>query len=172
MRDYDRFRESLEIVHLARVALGLDAVRRESRLPQFRSERLKRRSSSSEPANAMKQRRGARRSQAIASIGQAWTSRGHFFVAVAEVMRRILIENVRRKKSLKRGRDLARQDIEIADIISSEVSEDLLALDEALNKLAESDPRAAKLVELRYFSGLTVFPSLIGRSGVSTRTAD
>ena len=87
-------------------------------------------------------------------------------------MRRILIENVRRKKSLKRGRDLARQDIEIADIISSEVSEDLLALDEALNKLAESDPRAARLVELRYFSGLTVFPSLIGRSGVSTRTAD
>ena len=86
-------------------------------------------------------------------------------------MRRILIEHVRRKKSLKRGGDLARQDIEIADIISSEVSEDLLALDEALNKLAESDPRAAKLVELRYFSGLTVSQAAEALD-ISTRSAE
>ena len=102
---------------------------------------------------------------------QHWNSRGHFFVAAAEAMRRILVENVRRKKSLKRGGDLARQDIEIADIISSEVSEDLLALDEALNKLAESDPRAAKLVELRYFSGLTVSQAAEALD-ISTRSAE
>jgi RNA polymerase sigma factor (TIGR02999 family) len=90
--------------------------------------------------------------------GQApiWNSRGHFFVAAAEAMRRILVERHRRKKSKKRGGHLTRRPFEEADIAAPEPSEDLIALDEALEKLEASDPMAAQVVKLRYFSGLTI----------------
>lgn len=86
-----------------------------------------------------------------------WDSRGHFFVAAAEAMRRILVENARRKARLKRGGNLQRVDLDV-DAIDAPTrdADELLALDEALATLAEEDPRSAKLVELRFFAGLTV----------------
>jgi RNA polymerase sigma factor (TIGR02999 family) len=85
---------------------------------------------------------------------QSWNSRGHFFAAAAEAMRRILVENARRKRAVKHGGELVRQDFEEALPIAAEPREDLLALDEALNKLAGENPQAADLVQLRYFAGL------------------
>lgn len=87
---------------------------------------------------------------------QKWSSRGHFFAAAAEAMRRILVENARRKRSLKRGGNLARQDLPESGIAVPEIKHDLLALDEALTKLAEEDPVKARLVELRFFAGMTI----------------
>src|SRR5438093_2776628 len=84
-----------------------------------------------------------------------WDSRGHFFAAAAEAMRRILIDNARRKASGKHGGEHTRQDLDAAPMIAPEPAEDLLALDAALTKLAERDPQKAKLIELRYFAGLT-----------------
>ncbi len=100
----------------------------------------------------------------------AWNSRGHFFSAAAEGMRRILVENARRKKSLKRGGDRSRQDLDGAEFAAPEIREDLLALDEALNKLASANRQAADLVQLRYFAGLTL-PEAARILGVSPRTA-
>jgi RNA polymerase sigma factor (TIGR02999 family) len=74
---------------------------------------------------------------------QRWDGRGHFFAAAAEAMRRILVENARRKHSLKRGGDWTRLELDPDGIAHPEVSQDLLALDEALSRLAEADPRAA-----------------------------
>lgn len=85
-----------------------------------------------------------------------WDSRGHFFAAAAQAMRRILVEAARRKKRLKRGGDRVREDFLEAEVADLEPREDLLALDEALAKLAIADPTAAQLVELRYFTGLTI----------------
>ena len=100
-----------------------------------------------------------------------WDNRGHFFAAAAEAMRRILDENARRKGSRKRGGDRARADCDDSQLAAPEVREDLLALDEALNQLAAAEPEAARLVQLRYFAGLT-----LGEAaqvlGVSPRTAD
>lgn len=87
---------------------------------------------------------------------QRWQGRGHFFAAAAEAMRRILVENARRKHSLKRGGGQARCAIHPDEIAAPEVAEDLLALDEALRKLAQVDAQAAELVRLRYFAGLTI----------------
>ena len=87
---------------------------------------------------------------------QTWKSRGHFFGAAAEAMRRILVDNARRKQRLKRGGDRQRVDIFDAELGAEGPSEDLLALDEALSKLAETDQVKAELVKLRYFAGLTV----------------
>jgi RNA polymerase sigma factor (TIGR02999 family) len=87
---------------------------------------------------------------------QSWENRGHFFAAAAEAMRRILVENARRKKSLKRGGHRQRADLTTADPAVEGVSEDLLALDEALQKLAQVDRLKADLVKLRYFAGLTL----------------
>jgi len=85
-----------------------------------------------------------------------WKSRTHFFSAAAEAMRRILIENARRRKSLKRGGGHQKVDIDDAQLAIEEPSENLIALDEAMVKLADEDPVKAKLVELRYFTGLTI----------------
>jgi RNA polymerase sigma factor (TIGR02999 family) len=74
-----------------------------------------------------------------------WDSRGHFFAAAAEAMRRILVENGRRKGSQKRGGDRARADFDVSKLAAPELREDLLALDEALNQLAAADPQAARL---------------------------
>ena len=86
---------------------------------------------------------------------QRWNSRGHFFAAAAEAMRRILVENARRKRAEKHGGRLERQDLDDIDIAAPAPSEDLLALDEALAKLEAEDPVKAQLVKLRYFAGLT-----------------
>jgi RNA polymerase sigma factor (TIGR02999 family) len=89
---------------------------------------------------------------------QGWNSHGHFFKAAAEAMRRILVENARKKKSLKRGGD--RQRVELSDSLmldQQEISpDDLLALNDALDKLSEKDGTAADLIKLRIFGGLTV----------------
>src|SRR5262249_54197003 len=102
----------------------------------------------------------------------SWDSRGHFFAAAAEAMRRILVENARRKGRQKRGGGRARLDLDAADQVAApEVREDLLALDAALTKLAATEPQAARLVELRYFAGLSI-PEAARTLGVSPRTAD
>jgi len=104
--------------------------------------------------------------------GHDWDSRGHFFAAAAEAMRRILVENARRKGRRKRGGGLTRRDLDAAEQVTvPEVREDLLALDEALTKLASADPQAAQLVQLRYFAGLSI-PEAARALGVSSRTAD
>jgi RNA polymerase sigma factor (TIGR02999 family) len=87
---------------------------------------------------------------------QTWNSRGHFFAAAAEAMRRILVENARRRKSSKHGGDRQRIGLTDADPASDGPGDDLLALDEALTKLAAAEPAIADLVKLRYFAGLTI----------------
>jgi RNA polymerase sigma factor (TIGR02999 family) len=86
---------------------------------------------------------------------QHWDSRRHFFAAAAEAMRRILVENARRKRSAKHGGRHARIDLDDALLVSAEPHHDLLDLDELLDQLAGADPRAAELVKLRFFAGLT-----------------
>jgi RNA polymerase sigma factor (TIGR02999 family) len=83
-----------------------------------------------------------------------WQGRRHFFGAAAEAMRRILVENARRKKRLKHGGQLERVDVELVDIASPMPDDDLLAMDEALERLTAIDPRAAELVKLCFFVGL------------------
>ena len=102
---------------------------------------------------------------------QKWNSRGHFFAAAAESMRRILVENARRKRSLKHGSD--RQRVELADlqIPAPELKHDLLVLDESLQKLEATDRQAATLVKLRYFTGLTMAEAA-DALGISTRSAE
>lgn len=108
--------------------------------------------------------------QATAPTESHWDSRGHFFAAAAEAMRRILVENARRRGSLKRGGDLARADLDERLIPAPTLDEDVLALDAALTKLAASDKMAAELVQLRYFAGLTL-PEAASVLDVSPRTA-
>ncbi len=86
---------------------------------------------------------------------QNWNSRGHFFKAAAEAMRRILVENARRKKRLKRGGKRERLALDKVAITADEPDIDLVALDEALAKLEADDPEKAGIVKLRYFAGLT-----------------
>jgi RNA polymerase sigma factor (TIGR02999 family) len=89
------------------------------------------------------------------STGQKFPDRAYFFASVGEAMRRILVENARRKKRLKRGGNLERVDIEHIDVAAPLPDDDLLALDEALSRFAEFEPRAAELVNLCFFVGLT-----------------
>lgn len=107
----------------------------------------------------------------LAAQQQPFASRSHFFAAAAEAMRRILIDNARRKRSRKHGGGLARQDLEEADLVAPEVGDDVLALDEALSKLDATDHAAAELVRLRYFAGMTV-PEAAEILAVSVRTAE
>jgi RNA polymerase sigma factor (TIGR02999 family) len=91
--------------------------------------------------------------------GQAarrWDSRGHFFAAAAEAMRRIVVETARRKKRAKHGGGLERIEIELADLPTRLPPDDLLALDDALTRLEQLDPVKARLVNLRYFAGMTI----------------
>ena len=87
---------------------------------------------------------------------QHWDSRGHFFSAAAEAMRRILVENARRKRSLKAGGAFTRVDLDAAAVAIDPVPDDLLAMDDALAKLDSQDREAAELAKLRLFAGLTV----------------
>jgi RNA polymerase sigma factor (TIGR02999 family) len=100
-----------------------------------------------------------------------WDGRGHFFAAAAEAMRRILVENARRRHRLKRGGDRARVNLDKAQPTAPETDEDLLALDEALERLAQKDAVKAQLVQLRVFAGLTVVQAA-EVLGLSTTTAD
>jgi RNA polymerase sigma factor (TIGR02999 family) len=102
---------------------------------------------------------------------QQWNSRGHFFAAAAEAMRRILVEQARRKKRARHGGERRRVDLDTELCISGETDEALLALDEALQRLAEEDPQSAELVKLRYFAGLTI-PQAAELLGVSPRKAN
>jgi RNA polymerase sigma factor (TIGR02999 family) len=96
-----------------------------------------------------------------------WDGRGHFFAAAAEAMRRILVEAARRRHRLKRGGRRARVDLDAAQPAAPETDDDLLALDEALEKLAAKDPAKAQLVQLRVFAGLTLAEAaeVLGLSG-------
>jgi RNA polymerase sigma factor (TIGR02999 family) len=86
---------------------------------------------------------------------QRWNSRGHFFAAAAEAMRRILVQNARRKRAERHGGGFERRDLDEVEVAAPAPAEDLLALDEALGKLEAEDPVKAQLVKLRYFAGLT-----------------
>jgi RNA polymerase sigma factor (TIGR02999 family) len=87
---------------------------------------------------------------------QHWDSRGHFFAAAAEAMRRIVVETARRKKRVKHGGGRERVEVELADLPTRLPPDDLLALDEALGRLEQLDPVKARLVTLRYFAGMTI----------------
>jgi RNA polymerase sigma factor (sigma-70 family) len=99
-----------------------------------------------------------------------WDSRGHFFAAAAEAMRRILVERARGKATDKRGGGLQRFDVDAIDVAAGATPEQLLAIDEALDKLSRDDPTAAEIVKLRYFAGMTV-EQAAKATGISTPTA-
>ena len=100
-----------------------------------------------------------------------WDSRGHFFAAAAEAMRRILVESARRKQRLKHGGELARQILFDQAIASPVPAEELLAVDEALHKLESANPQAAELVKLRYSAGFTI-PQAADQLSISARKAN
>jgi RNA polymerase sigma factor (TIGR02999 family) len=102
---------------------------------------------------------------------QHWNSRGHFFAAAAEAMRRILVDNARRKRNHKHGGRRQQISLDAAAALSTGPDEDLLALDEALTRLAQEDPTKANLVKLRYFAGLSV-QQAADTLGISRATAD
>lgn len=100
-----------------------------------------------------------------------WESRGHFFAAAAEAMRRILVEVARSKKRLKRGGGMARESIDLDALSQPEMADELLlSLNDALDDLARAEPKAAKVVMLRYFGGLTLNEAA-ATMGISLRTA-
>jgi RNA polymerase sigma factor (TIGR02999 family) len=109
----------------------------------------------------------------LVDVDQArrWDSRGHFFAAAAEAMRRILVNRAREKRRLKRGGELQRLDLELAEIPLDDPGDDLIALDEALEKLGREDAACAALVKLRFFAGLTQHESARAL-GIARRTAD
>ena len=102
---------------------------------------------------------------------QHWNSRGHFFGAAAEAMRRILIEQARRKQRLRHGGHFERVDLDEACPIAHTVPNDLLVLDEALTRLEAIEPLRSKLVKLRFFAGLTV-PEAARALDISVSTAE
>ena len=103
---------------------------------------------------------------------QRWNGRGHFFAAAAEAMRRILVENARSRRRLKRGGGRVRVDLdEAAHVASGAPREDWLALDEALTRLEAADPVAASVVKLRYFAGLPM-PQVAESLDIPLRTAE
>jgi RNA polymerase sigma factor (TIGR02999 family) len=100
-----------------------------------------------------------------------WEGRGHFFAAAAEAMRRILIENARSKQGPRRGGQLRRVDADLDRLAAGALTVDVLALDEALTRLADESPARAELVKLRFFAGLTV-PEAAEVLGISVATAE
>jgi RNA polymerase sigma factor (TIGR02999 family) len=102
---------------------------------------------------------------------QSWHSRGHFFAAAAEAMRRILVESARRKRGLKYGGARQRVNLEPDELLADGFSEDIIALDEALTRLADHKPQVAEVVRLRYFTGLTL-AQVSEMLAISRRTAD
>ena len=102
---------------------------------------------------------------------QHWNSRGHFFAAAAEAMRRILIDNARRKRTRKHGGSRQQVNLDAVAALTRRPTDDLLALDQALTRLAQEDPVKAELVKLRYFGGLSV-QQAAQALGISRATAD
>jgi RNA polymerase sigma factor (TIGR02999 family) len=100
-----------------------------------------------------------------------WNSRGHFFVAAAESMRRILVEAARRKRRIAHGGQCQRIPFDDCEVAAGAPSDDVLALDESLRRLEEHDPLAARLVNLRYFAGMTM-PQAADALGIPLRTAE
>ena len=92
----------------------------------------------------------------LGAEGRSWQSRTHFFSAAAEAMRCILVDSARRKKRLKRGGNQERVNLDEVQAAIEGPSDNVLAVDEALTKLAQTDPEKAELVKLRYFAGLTI----------------
>ncbi len=107
----------------------------------------------------------------VGSDEKGWDNRGHFFKAAAEAMRRILVENARRKQSEKRGGNLGKVSLVEASLAVEGKNEDLVALDEALKKLEEEDEALAELIKMRYFAGLTL-EQIAKVMGIGRRTAD
>src|SRR5262245_48093660 len=99
-----------------------------------------------------------------------WDSRGHFFAAAAEAMRRILVEQARRKKRAKHGGDLQRVELHDQEVPVRPPPDEIVALDEALTRLAEEDPEAARMVQLHFFAGLSI-EQAAEALGVSRATA-
>lgn len=106
-----------------------------------------------------------------ASDQQNWQNRAHFFGAAAEAMRRILVDHARRKQSLKRGAGAEHEEFNEAAITLTAPADELLAVNEALDKLAAEDPAAAELVKLRYFVGMTM-EEAASALGMAKRTAE
>jgi RNA polymerase sigma factor (TIGR02999 family) len=102
---------------------------------------------------------------------QQWNGRGHFFGAAAEAMRRILVENARRRNRIKHGGGMERETLSPSQLAAPEVCDDLLELDAALDKLAQGDQQSAELVKLRYFAGLTI-PQAAEILSISPRKAN
>jgi RNA polymerase sigma factor (TIGR02999 family) len=102
--------------------------------------------------------------------GRVWSNRAHFFAAAAEAMRRILIENARRRKALRHGGDRVRVDIQEVELAVPAADDQLLAIDEALQLFSTMDPKKAQLVKLRYFIGMTI-EEAAGALGISEATA-
>ena len=102
---------------------------------------------------------------------QHWENRGHFFAAAAEAMRRLLINRAREKKRLKRGGQRQRLDITQLESLLSAEDDELLAVDDAIEKLAAEDTTAAQIVKLRFYAGLTM-PETAAALGLSLRTAE
>jgi RNA polymerase sigma factor (TIGR02999 family) len=107
----------------------------------------------------------------VETKAQQWNSRGHFFAAAAEAMRRILVDRARKKQTMKHGGDRVRQPLDEASVMAPEVGQDLVALDEALEQLTSRAAEAAELVKLRFFAGLTSAQAAEAL-GISPRTAD
>ena len=105
------------------------------------------------------------------STDKQWNNRGHFFAAAAEAMRRIVVEQARRKGSLKHGGDWQRIELNDGLVVTEDSASYLVALDAALTRLEQADPAAAKLVQLRYFAGLTM-PEAAQAMGIPLRTAE
>src|SRR5262245_2722331 len=102
---------------------------------------------------------------------QHWNSRGHFYAAAAEAMRRILVEKARRMRRIRHGGGSNRLRLENLDLAADETDEHFLALDEALQRLATEEKAAADVVQLRYFGGLTI-EDVAATLGISVRTAN
>ena len=101
---------------------------------------------------------------------QDWDSRGHFFSAAAEAMRRILIDRARKKATVKRGGGFRQIDLDSAELVSTAPPEAMLMIDEAINRLGVEEPLAAELVKLRYFAGLPI-EDAANALDISTRSA-
>ena len=102
---------------------------------------------------------------------QHWDSRAHFFAAAAEAMRRILVQRARSKARVKRGGNLHRCDLDLAEIVAPATPEEIVALDEALGKFESTNRAAAELVKLRYFAGMTI-PEAANALAISARKAN
>ena len=102
---------------------------------------------------------------------QNWANRAHFFAAAAEAMRRILVDHARRKQSLKRGAGVAHEELQDSMLVLTAPPDELLAVHEALDKLAREDPSAAELVKLRYFIGMTM-EEAASALGLAPRSAE